>query len=550
MQGVKVAGGIFALQHVCQSQSFVDIVGEMLAANVFVKSGALHNAHGLCIDVREQNGDVHLHTVVVNLLNCAQGGEVKGGDVSHSQHNDAGTLLDGDGGELVAGGEKQGAVNVVYLSHGRYVFMAAENGGNHLVTLYPGANIGNLGHTLDKQDECGQQTDLNGDNQIEHHGQNEGDHQNGDVTLGSGFADLYELSPLAHVVGHHEEDGGDDGHGDPCGVGHQNQQNYQQNYRVDHAGDGGTAAVIYVGGGTGNGAGGGDASEKTGEDVAHTLSDQLGVGVVFVINHSVGNHTGQQGFDSRQHSDCEGAGKQIANHFQVKAGQGKAGRGVGDGVKVTDGVDVQRQKLADKNTHNNGNERAGDFFVYFGPDDKYGKSDKTHNDGMGIYGGDGSDNGAELFHGFHRVSALGKGQAHKVLELTDCDGNGDAGGKAGGDGVGNKLYKSAEFQNTHYDEDYARHDGGDDQAGHSELGHNTRHYGGKGRGGSGDIYPASAQKGDDKTCDDGGEKAALGTHAGGYSKGDGKGQGDDGHDNAGNKVVYKFFRAVVTQSGE
>ena len=50
----------------------------------------------------------------------------------------------------------------------------------------------------------------------------------------------------------------------------------------------------HVGGRTGDGGGGGDAAEEGRGQIAQSLADQFGVGIVLAAGHAVGHHRAQQ----------------------------------------------------------------------------------------------------------------------------------------------------------------------------------------------------------------------------------------------------------------
>ena len=108
---------------------------------------------------------------------------------------------------------------------------------------------------------------------------------------------------------------------------------------MDDACDGRAASVVDVGHGAGDGARGGDAAEKRGEQVGGTLCDELGVGVVAVTGHAVGYGGREERFDGPQYGDGEGGGQQAAHGLPVDRGQGCGGQLRADGETVADGVD-------------------------------------------------------------------------------------------------------------------------------------------------------------------------------------------------------------------
>ena len=54
-----------------------------------------------------------------------------------------------------------------------------------------------------------------------------------------------------------------------------------------HTGNWGASAVFYVGGGTRDSARSRDSAENSRADIAQTLRDKLGVGIVLIVYHAV-----------------------------------------------------------------------------------------------------------------------------------------------------------------------------------------------------------------------------------------------------------------------
>ena len=100
-----------------------------------------------------------------------------------------------------------------------------------------------------------------------------------------------------------------------------------------------------------------------------------------------------------------------------------------------------------------------------------------------------------------------------------------------------------------YEDDTGKN-GGNHQTFHAAFCNDACNDGGKGCGGTGNLYMAAAQQGNDKACHDGGVYTLLGADAGGQSQCDGEGQGDDGYDDTGDEVADKVVFAVALQGVE
>ena len=208
----------------------------------------------------------------------------------HPDDEAAGELLDGDLADLVGHAEEQRPADLVHTDVQRHL---GELILRHILVL-PAAHLRLVAHALHEQQRRQQHTHLDGHHQIEDDRQQKGQQQHQNIALGGALTQAHKGTPLAHIIRHAEQDGGDAGHGDEGCVGHQHHQHQYQHGGVDHARHGGAAAGLDVGGGTGDSAGGGDAAEQRRTHVADALCDQLRVGVVVGGHHTVGHHAGQK----------------------------------------------------------------------------------------------------------------------------------------------------------------------------------------------------------------------------------------------------------------
>ncbi|MCY1377035.1 hypothetical protein D9M69_645770 [compost metagenome] len=70
-------------------------------------------------------------------------------------------------------------------------------------------------------------------------------------------------------------------------------------------------AIADIGGGTGDGACGGEAAEQGCRQIGDTLADQFLIGVVLGPGHTIRHHRGEQRFDGAQHGNGEGRADQL-----------------------------------------------------------------------------------------------------------------------------------------------------------------------------------------------------------------------------------------------
>ena len=131
--------------------------------------------------------------------------------------------------------------------------------GVNLVADY--LHVGCLSHASHEEQTGDDQSHLNGDGQVEDDGEEEGDEQYGDVTLGI-LGQGEERAPAAHAIAHHHQHTGQTGHGNILCQGHEEEEDEQQYGSMDDTGDGGASAIVDVGHGAGDGTCGRNTSEE------------------------------------------------------------------------------------------------------------------------------------------------------------------------------------------------------------------------------------------------------------------------------------------------
>ena len=110
-------------------------------------------------------------------------------------------------------------------------------------------------------------------------------------------------------------------------------------------GNGGTAAIVDVGHGTCNGTGGRYTAEERCHQIGNALCHQLGIGVVAVTYHTVGNGGTEQTFNGTEYGYGEGYGQQVLDGVEGKVGNHHV-RQLGLYLEtVADGVDALYAEL-------------------------------------------------------------------------------------------------------------------------------------------------------------------------------------------------------------
>ena len=144
-------------------------------------------------------------------------------------------------------------------------------------------------------------------------------------------------------------------------------------------------------------------------------------------------------------------------------------------------------------------------------------------------------------------------QPQDVRHLRGEDGDRYTTGKAHHNGVGDELDDRSQAEQPQRYKDDARHERGHQQAGLAVLLDDTIHYDDECPRGPAYLHAAAAQQRHDEACDDGGDDALLGRHAGGDAKGYGQRKGHDAYDDAchdvGRQVGFRVLSQGVEQFG-
>ena len=402
--------------------------------------------HGLTAHVNQNELDALSLALPQQVFHAVQCADIHRGNALHVQNQCGLAVFRLHIGDFIGGAEEHGTGDLHHLDPGC---------GNYIVVLrdaFPHVEL--VCHPLHKQQAGQHQAHANGNHQVIDHRQRDGQNQHGNVALGGLFQLLDHGTPAAHIIGHLEQNGGNAGHGNQRRIGHQQNQEQQQYYGVDHTGHGAAASVFDVGGGPGNGTGGGNASEQRAGRVGRALGHQLHIGVVLASNHVVCHHGGEQGLNGRQNGNGKGVRNHRGNGIQMQHRHVELGRRIGNGIQVSDGVHRQAGQLHQQGGRNHRHQRSGDFLGELGPKNQDCQGEAAHQQGRNTQRSDGGDDFLQFIHG--PDGGILELQTQEILNLSNGNGDGDAGGKTGGDGIGDEANQASQMQKAHHNQEQAR----------------------------------------------------------------------------------------------
>ena len=149
-------------------------------------------------------------------------------------------------------------------------------------------------HSFDEEQTCKHHTDFDGNDQVKEDCQHESRQKYDNVTFWSGFEQITERSPLAHIVGNNKKDRGDRRHRDHSGIRHQNDKHDDKCDRVDHSGDRCMSAVFDIGSSSCDCSCCRDSTKERRSDISGTLCNELHIGTMFAAYHTICNYAGKQ----------------------------------------------------------------------------------------------------------------------------------------------------------------------------------------------------------------------------------------------------------------
>ena len=171
---------------------------------------------------------------------------------------------------------------------------------------------------LHKESTGQDESNLNGDGEVEDDRQEESHAKHNDVTLRV-LQQATDGAPAAHVVGHDDQHGGQRSHWNVFGIRHEEQQDGQQHDGMDDASYGCPSAIVDVRHGAGDGSRGGNAAEERRHHVGHALCDKLHVRVVLIADDTVGNRSREQALYGSENSYGEGHRHELLDELEGNA---------------------------------------------------------------------------------------------------------------------------------------------------------------------------------------------------------------------------------------
>ena len=355
--------------------------------------------------------------------------------------------------ELGDGAEEEGALDVPGLDRV-----------GHVERKRDGFDDRQVVHAHQEEDAGNDEAELDGDRQVEDHGQEERDEKR--RLVGERHrAQAQELAPVAHVPGHEDEDGGKRAERDVARKRGGGEDHDEKRDGVDHARDGREGAGLDVRDGTGDCAGGGDAAEERNDHVGDALAHQFLIGVVAVVGHRVGHAGAQQAFNGTEHGDRDHRAEKLLGGVPLEVGDLQAREGLRNAAELgADRFDGKAEDRDDDRGEHEDDDGAGQVgepalplraahLIALGPELDDEEARKRKAEGPRIDRADVVDDRVDLAEevGGH----LGDGEAEEVLDLLQADHDRNAVREADHDRYGDELDEAADLEEAHQEEDDA-----------------------------------------------------------------------------------------------
>ena len=120
---------------------------------------------------------------------------------------------------------------------------------NHLriiIHIDPAIHMSLVAHPFNEKQTCQNHADLNCYDEVKYNRQHKGNYQHDNIALWSCLHQMFEGSPLAHIISYDKQDGCNGRHWDHTCIRHQHYQYDYQRNRMDHTCNWCTAAIFNV----------------------------------------------------------------------------------------------------------------------------------------------------------------------------------------------------------------------------------------------------------------------------------------------------------------
>ena len=162
------------------------------------------------------------------------------------------------------------------------------------------------------------------------------------------FSSSGNLAPVAHVVGHDEQDRREGGQRNEARERRRDEQHDEQRERVNHPGDRRSRAGSDVRGRARDRARGRQPAEQRRRDVRDPLRDQLDVRVVPIAAHPVGDDRRHQRFHRAEERDGERRPEEARHQLDAKLRDGERRPAARDAAKAGPDRLDRRPKTGDR----------------------------------------------------------------------------------------------------------------------------------------------------------------------------------------------------------
>ena len=357
--------------------------------------------------------------------------------------------------------------------------------------------------------------DVHSDDEINHHGEAEGDKQNHHIRLRCRTRHPNEVFHFTHVPSHDEENRCKRTQGDLRGERCKQYQNQYQGCAVCYTSHRTVGAVAKVGRGSGDCPGGGNATKERRQHVGDALPDKFLIRIVPRAGHAIGDNSRQHGFDSTEHRDGEGCRQQ---QYQLVNGDGRQGE-----VRQTlwDATEraadcrnaAQREDRLERRCHDHRDQWTRHTLQArcARRDDDQRQTEHRHCSRWPIQ----LRKGCQQRPGLDvEMLAVSFRQTEEVTPLPHPDDDANARSESGDHRVRDKADDCAEARDAQEDQHHAGHERREQQSVNAELRRNACKDDDEGAGRTGDLNPRAAEQRDANARNDRGIDSLFGLYAG------------------------------------